>query len=167
MLKRIWKDPVWSKVIAVGIIAIISLLYAKIKSISTEITFQAALQGLINTKIRVIYVLAIILLYLVLRQVLNYKDRSYIKKHDTIRKYNKYLHPQLGILFRWNVYFDDDTPSISDLTPFCTKHDGPPIRFINNRCPMPGCENSRQAFDNLGVTNIIESDLIDRWDKLK
>ena len=65
------------------------------------------------------------------------------------------------------MYFDYETPFISDLTPFCTKHPGPPLRFLQNRCPIDGCENSRNLFNYHATKNIIESDLIDRWEKLK
>ena len=79
---------------------------------------------------------------------------------------NNETDPQTGILFRWGVFFDYDTPFISDLTAFCTKHPGAPIRFIDNSCPVRDCENHRNRIDLYQVKNIIESELIDKWRKI-
>jgi len=167
MIKRIWKDPVWSKVIAVGIIGFISLIYAKIKSASSDISFIDALKGILDIKISVVYTLAIILGFLILRRFFIKKEGYYSTTQEKLRKFNKTTDPNTGILFKWGVYFDYETPFIADLTAFCTKHNGPPIRFIDNRCPIQGCENSRNRIDNYAVKNFIESDLIDRWEKIK
>lgn len=45
MFDKIWKDSVWSKVIAVGIIGLITTLYLRIESYSEEITFKEAYKG--------------------------------------------------------------------------------------------------------------------------
>lgn len=42
MIKKIWTDQVWSKVIAVGIVALITLGYTKFLSLSEELTFKKA-----------------------------------------------------------------------------------------------------------------------------
>ena len=165
MIKKIWKDPVWSKVIAVGIIALISLIYAKIKSVSDEISFVDALKSLLDIKISVVYAIGIIIAFLILRRLFKKKDGYYSAKQEKLRQFNKTTDPNTGIQFKWGVYFDYDTPFIGDLTAFCTKHDGPPIRFMNDRCPIQGCENSNNRIDNYAVKNFIESDLIDRWEK--
>jgi hypothetical protein len=70
-------------------------------------------------------------------------------------------------LFKWGVFLDYETPCISDLTAFCTKHGDTPIRFMGDSCSIQGCENSIQRIDRLAVKNLIESDLIDRWEKIK
>ena len=167
MIKKIWKDPVWSKVIAVGIIGLISIIYAKVKSASDEITFIDALRGMLDIKISLVYLFGAILIFLILKRIFKRKDGYYSAKQEKLREFNKTTDPNTDILFKWGVYFDYETPFISDLTPFRTKHDGPPIRFMNDRCPIRECENSRNHIDNYAVKNFIESDLIDRWEKIK
>ena len=107
------------------------------------------------------------IIYFVLRKFLK-RDSIYSKKQNKLREYDNTKDNQTDILFRWGVYFDfSGQPFISDLEAFCDKHQGPPIRFINNRCPDTTCQNSRQSINLHGVKNYIESDLIDRWNKMK
>ena len=120
-----------------------------------------------NIRISVIYVVGIVIIYIIGRKIFNKKDSYHTKKQEKLREFNKTTHPNTGIQFKWEVYFNFDTPFIDDLTAFCTKHEGPPIRFVNDRCPIQDCENSRKRIDTEAVKNIIESNLIDRWDKIK
>ncbi|GAB4156253.1 MAG: hypothetical protein Tsb0033_06590 [Winogradskyella sp.] len=167
MLKRIWKDPVGSKVIAVGILGVLSLIYAKIISVSDDITFSEAYERIFEIKIRLIYVVGGIFLFLLFKRIFTKKKGYYSSKQKKLREFNKTTDPNTDIMFRWGVYFDYDTPFISDLTAFCTKHEGPPIRFVNDRCTLRDCENHRNRIDLHMVKNLIESDLIDRWEKIK
>lgn len=171
MIKKIWNDPVLSKVIAVGIVGLISLIYAKFISATENLTFEDAFNKVLALKIGVIYVLASLVSYWILswiyKKLFKKTDSYYNDKQKKLREFNNTLDQNTGILFRWGVYFNYETPFIADLTPFCTKHGGTPLRFINSRCPVQGCENERQTIDNYIVKNIIESELIDRWDNMK
>lgn len=106
-------------------------------------------------------------IFLLGRKFLGKKGQFYLKKQRKLRSFNKTEIPEQGILLRWGVFFNYDTPFIADLTAFCTRHDGPSMRFINNRCPVQGCENSRSSFNEYAMKNAIESDLIDKWEKIK
>ena len=106
-------------------------------------------------------------IFLLGQKFLGKKDQFYSKKQRKLRSYNKTTDPDTGILFRWVVYFDYDAPFISDLTAFCTKHGETTLRFINNNCPVNDCTNSNNRIDGYAVKNLIESDLIDRWEKIK
>jgi hypothetical protein len=166
MIKKIWKDPVMSKVIAAIIFAIISLLYAKIKSTILNISFKEALNQLLDLKISIVYVIGIIIAYLILYQL--FKKRGlYSRKQERFRRFNNSQDPELGLQFRWTVYFNGDIPFIGDLSVFCTKHGNTPIRFIDFRCPISNCTNSSKQIDKFTLKNLIESDLIAKWDKLK
>jgi|SRR5690554_2695122 len=114
-----------------------------------------------------IFLIIAFVIILIGRRFLKDKKQFYSKKQSKLREYNKTEIAENGILLRWGVFFDYETPFISDLTAFCTKHGGAPIRFIHNRCPVQGCENNRIEFNEYGVKNAIESDLIDRWEKIK
>ncbi len=113
------------------------------------------------------FVIVAVLIYLVGRRFIKKKEQYYSKKQQLLRQFNKTEITESGILLRWNVYFDYETPFIADLTAFCTRHDGPPLRFIHNHCPVSGCENSRNTLNEYALKNAIESDLIDRWEKIK
>jgi hypothetical protein len=84
-----------------------------------------------------------------------------------VMTFNNYIIEEPNILMRWKVSFLNDTPFITNLTAFCQKHEGAPIRFIHNYCPVQDCENKRIVFNELVIKNEIESDLIDRWEKMK
>jgi hypothetical protein len=166
MIKKIWKDPVWSKVIAAIIIAIISVVYAKIKSTVLNISFQVALKQLIDLKINIVYVICLFIGYLIICQL--FKKRGYYsRKQEQLRQFNKSHDTETGLLFRWTVYFDGETPFIDDLSMFCTKHGEVPVRFMENMCPIRECPNSYRPIDESALKNIIESDLIAHWDKIK
>ena len=171
MIKKIWTDPVWSKVIAVGIVALITLGYTKFLSVSEEVTFKEAFDKILEIKIAVLYVIIALIIYWIIswlfRKIFKKEKAYYTSKQEKLRTFNKTTDPKTGILFKWGVYFDYDTPFIADLTAFCTKHGETPIRFMGDSCPMQGCENSRQRIDKYAVKNFIESDLIDRWGKIK
>lgn len=171
MIKKIWTDPVWSKVIAVGIVALITLGYTKFLSVSEEVSFKEAFDKTLEIKIAVVYVIAALIAYWIIawlfKKIFKKEKAYYNAKQTKLRTFNKTTDPNTGILFKWGVFFDYETPFISDLTAFCTKHGEPPIRFMGDSCPIQGCENSRQRIDKYAVKNFIESDLIDRWEKIK
>jgi large-conductance mechanosensitive channel len=107
------------------------------------------------------------LIYLLGKKLFSQEKEFYTKKQRQLRLDNNETNPQTGILFRWGVFFNYETPFISDLTAFCTKHPGAAIRFINNSCPLRDCENHRTRIDVYQVKNMIESGLIDKWEKMK
>lgn len=171
MVKKIWTDPVWSKVISVGIIALLTIGYTKFLSVTEKVTFQEAFSKILEIKIAVVYVFLALVVYwllkLLFKKIFKKEKSHYSTKQQKLRSFNKTSDPSTGILFRWGVYFDYNTPFIADLTAFCTKHGETPIRFIHNRCPFNDCTNSHNRIDEHVVKNFIESDLIDRWEKIK
>ncbi|SIN67369.1 hypothetical protein [Algoriphagus halophilus] len=171
MIKKIWTDPVWSKVISVGIIGLLTLGYTKFVSVTEKVTFREAFNKILEIKIEVVYVILALVTYWVLkfvyRKIFKKEKAYYSLKQQKLRSFNKTTDPNTGILFKWGVFFNYDRPFISDLTAFCTKHGDTPIRFMGDSCSIQGCENSRQRIDKHAVKNLIESDLIDRWEKIK
>ena len=114
-----------------------------------------------------IFIILSVIIYVIGKKFVNNKKQYYSKKQQKLRKFNSSTIEEADILMRWRVWFDYETPLIADLTPFCKKHIGSPIRFINNSCPDPNCENSRIKFNEYTMKNVIESDLIDTWEKMK
>jgi hypothetical protein len=171
MIKKIWTDPVWSKVIAVGIVALITLGYTKFLSISEEVSFKEAFDRILEIKISVFFVLVAITIYsiasLALKRNFRKNNSIYTRQQQKLREFNKSADTKAGLLFKWDVFFDYQTPFIADLTVFCTKHGQAPIRFMGDSCSVQGCENSRHRIDKYALKNLIESELIDRWEKIK
>ena len=88
------------------------------------------------------------------------------RKQRTLMKYKRFDMLQKGIMFRWRVSFNPDKePFIEDLQAFCTKHK-PPVRLLDNVCPVGGCENNKVEIDVPKTRNVIESNLIHRWEQL-
>jgi hypothetical protein len=167
MFKKIWKDPVGSKIIAWSIIGLIGLISLKATSLVKGITFNETVMRFYELKVRIIYILLALLLTFILIRVFKKKKSSYSKTQKKLREFNKSLDPESGILYKWTVYFKrNGNPFITDLEIFCNKHDDVPIRFLGNKCSINGCENSRIRLDQYGAENHIESIVINEWEKL-
>ncbi|ARV13961.1 hypothetical protein [Polaribacter sp. SA4-12] len=167
MFKKIWKDPVGSKIIAWSIIGLIGLTSIKITSFVKGITFNEVLKIIYDFKVRIIYVLIVLFLIFIFIRVIKRKKSYYSKTQKKIMKFNKKLDEETEISYKWNVYFKTNgNPSITDLEMFCNKHNDVPLRFITNRCPVKSCENSRIRISESRIKNNIESILINNWENL-
>jgi hypothetical protein len=169
MLKKIWSDSVWSKVIASAIIGLLTLTYLKFESVSKKISFKDAFDKILEIKISAIYVIGIILLFLIVKSIIKKVFKSeksyYSRKQKKLREFNKITDIEIGLMYKWSVYFKQNgTPFISDLTGFCTKHNDAPLRLINSNCPMTDCNNHRINLDEYRTENHIESLVINQWD---
>lgn len=171
MLKKVWTDSVWSKVIASTIIGLSLIIYTKIESISEEITFSESLKKILDIRISVVYVVGIILVFFILKSIIKKiyetKKSYYDKKQRKLREFNKMTNIGMGVLYKWNVYFKHNgTPFIADLTVFCTKHGDAPLKLVNSNCPMRDCDNNGINVDEYLTKNHIESLVLYDWDKI-
>lgn len=170
MINKIWKDPVWSKVISVGIIGLIGLCYAKFLSITENLTLNEAFNKIIGLNVKIIYVLVILVLYWLVNFIIKLfrKEKSYYnKKQSKLIKFNNHIDEQQNIIFRWNVYFQiNGNPSIADLEIFCTNHGEVPLKFLSNNCPNKNCSNSHLNIDKYYFTNYFESAVKHEWSKI-
>jgi hypothetical protein len=162
MFKKIWKDPVWSKVIAGIILAIGSLLVVWIKSLIDKTSFQTALKGLFEAKIKIVFVLAIFILYFIAREI--YRKYNLPWKRKRFAKIHKSFNKETGNQYHWDTCFINGLPAVLNLKVSCTKHGAIPIQFIYGRCPKEGCENSVEPIDEARIINLIESYLIHAWE---
>ena len=176
MLKNIWKDPVWSKVISAGFLWLLAIGYAYVKSITDSISIKQAVSQLSEPRISVLQILLgitiILFLYFVIREIAKPieskgKNSIYNDRQTILRRLNKVEYPNDGVLFRWQVFFDfSGNPFIDELDAYCTKHGSIPLRFIGNACSVRDCSNSQRQVDFDATKNQLESELIDRWEKL-
>lgn len=172
MFEKIWKDPVWSKVISVIIIGIAGLIYAKVRSIYENETFKDSVLNLLSFKVELKYLLLFVIIFWILKWIIKRVfyptkkiDINNIKR-EKLRSVNKIIDRKEGIMIKWNVHFNSSgKPFVSDLNCFCILHGDLPIKFMWNKCPNGNCKNSKE-FNEYAFENIAESIVLDEWDKI-
>jgi len=140
LFKRIWNDPVGSKVIAAGIIFIISTIYISVESLYKNKSFSEVMSELLNLKldIKTILIALIILfiLYIVIYYISGFKYSESTKKSDidlfnTIRNnildYENTIHflREFNFRGRFNLRSLD---GIDDFMEACERTD---FKFVN------------------------------------
>lgn len=92
-LKNIWKDPVWSKVISIGIIFVITLAYNKIESYTQNISFEEAFIKFWNYPIKLwILILVIITISLICWVYFTIKRNRKFRYDDDTIELDSYLY---------------------------------------------------------------------------
>lgn len=173
MFNKIWKDPVWSKVISVIIIAIGGLIYAKINSVYENETFKDSILNLLRFKVELKYILITILIFFIVQWILKRIFLSKTKidansiKREKLINVNKIIDKDAGVMIKWNVYFSTSgKPFVSDVNCFCILHGNVPIKFLWNKCPTNNCKNSKEEINEYAIENMAESIVLDEWDKI-
>jgi len=173
MFVKIWKDPVWSKVISVIIVGIAGLIYAKINIKFKNETFKDSILNLLSFKIELKYLLIFIIIFLIAQFILKKIfvkekniDRNDIKR-EKLKSVSKFIDKNAGIMIKWNVHFSTSgKPFVSEVNCFCTLHGDMPIKFLWNHCPSNNCKNSEQEIDKYYIENFAESIVLNEWDKI-
>jgi len=167
MLKKIWNDPVGSKVISWVIIGVLTLIGVGIKSSYDEKSYYETFVWLMTFPIPVYFLLVSITLLLLLRHWFKRKKQFYNAKQRKLRQFNCSDDPEQNIRTEWTVYFGmNGKPYISDLEFFCLEHGEAPIRLFGNRCSHVGCKNSILKFNEFELKNYFESLVLNEWNKL-
>lgn len=167
MIKKIWKDPVGSKVISWIIIGLLTLIIVKVKSHYDDKSFAETFNSLINYQIKLFYVVSGIILFIISRLIFKRKKGFFNKSQKQLRTFNNTTDANQGIRNEWTVYFGDNgKPFITDLEFYCTEHGDVPLRFYGNNCSMNGCKNSNLNVDEYRVKNHLESLVINEWNKM-
>lgn len=172
MIKKIWKDPVGSKIIAWLIILILTLIGIKIKSYYDEKMFIETIIFILNYKIQlwiaILFLLFLYLLKILYLSIFSKKD-FYTKNQQKLREFNTLTDNEQGIRYEWTVWFSNrnSKPFISDLEFYCTRHDNVPLKFLGKNCYVSGCKNSKVNINEFKAKNYIESLVLDKWNKMK
>lgn len=167
MIKKIWNNPVWSSVIAAGLIYLISISYAFVVSKIENIPFDEMFTRIKNYQVSLGSIFFFFLVYIGFRIFLIllkwvFGDKLERRKR-LLRMENESIDNTNNIVLRWNVYFTThNQPSINNLEAFCNYHQ-PPIRFLNRNCTEQNCPNNNFNLDIRITKNNIESNLIERW----
>ena len=174
MFKKIWSDPVWSKVISAIIIAVGSFLISIIYSVSTKLTLKQSFTFLWDYQIKLgptIIVIIFGLLILALIQNITQKGPSKIEKLESKfhQKFRKIDDSADSITYRFNAYISSYTnfPFISELRVYCTAHnDGEKLMSFYSGCPDPNCSKHRISFDQKFLKTQIETNLLREWENM-
>lgn len=142
-LRKIWTDPVWSKVVAAIIIAVGAIIWAFISSKINNVNFQTAWKIFWTYEIQLKWLAIIMSIILLFFWTKPYFKKSSFKYDDETIKLDRQLFekirtellPQTGAIsfLRYNNFagFSFDTDSIEDLDKFeheCKKSD---FEFLN------------------------------------
>lgn len=165
-IKKYWRDPVGSKLIASGIGFLIlwvidyftlELYIETWNNFVKIITYETPIYLTIS-----LITISIIATRIYIMKCLDKVVNELGSKFDSLNDFNKKTDYEKGILYRWEPIFDENTAFINNLELFCNKHDYP-ILFINNQCPERACENHNIRIDKKYMFNKIESELIFKW----
>lgn len=168
MFKKIWKDPVGSKLIAAGIIGVVTILGVWVKGYYSNESFYEALVWFLNLPIPLYFILSGVILVLVIIRIFRYRKQGYSPKQRKLREFNSSTDTEVNVRAEWTVYFNSKgKPFIADLEFYCLEHGSTPMRFYANRCTYKNCKNSKLSFNEFEIKNIYESLVLDEWNKIK
>lgn len=167
MIKKIWNDPVGSKIIASSILGLLGLIGIAIKSNYDEKSFYETFIWLVKFPIPLFYIVLSLIIIFIIYKIAKRKKNYYSPKQRKLREFNSSIDNEAGIKSEWTVYFyNNGKPFITDLEFFCLLHDEVPIRFFGNRCSHIGCKNSVLEFNEYEIKNHLESFVLNEWNKL-
>lgn len=163
---KIWKDAVWSKVIASSIIgsAIIIWSYFNVEQAKT------ILKDIISFKVDLLNVIILIVIFYVIHRLIKYfKLKKPTQKElyiENLKRFNSMDNSKGTLHYTWQVGFSEYTqkPFAYNITCFCKFHEFP-LRFKYN-CNDTKCENNKFYVSESELKNWIESALYDDWRRL-
>jgi hypothetical protein len=172
MLKKIWSDSVWSKVISAVILAvggfIIIVIYSAITKLSLEQSIEYLWQYKIELGPTIIGIILILLVLAIIKKIAEIspskRDKMASKFHQKYKKFDEHILP---ITYRFNAYIKSLTnfPFISELLVYCTDHNGiESLMTSYNGCPDRNSTNHRKTFSESLLKSQIETDLLKQWE---
>ncbi len=140
LIKKIWKDSVGSNLIATGILAIISLIYSFVKSITETIDFKSAFISFWTFKIQLWIVIFLLIVLIVVRLVkakrqFRYENGELELDRQLYLKIREDLLPQnqtIGFLRHNNFAgFSFDDGMLDDIYKFESEKENPNFHFFH------------------------------------
>ncbi|MFD2907874.1 hypothetical protein ACFSX9_03905 [Flavobacterium ardleyense] len=90
-IKKVWKDPVGSKLISAGIIGLLSIIYFSLKSLYNDKSFIENLKGFVNYQISILHLIFILLgilivwiIWIVIKKNRRPKSAEYTESHKVL-----------------------------------------------------------------------------------
>lgn len=140
-IRKIWNDPVWSKVISFVIITLVTAIYVKIKSLNQGKTFDQAFNEMLQLKVNLFTILVglflVLIVYIIYRMVIfKYSESTKKSDLDFFNKVrNEYLDQDSTIRFLRDHNFRGpfNLHKIDDIEKFNDKCRNSDFKFINPR----------------------------------
>ncbi|WP_313672014.1 hypothetical protein [Sphingobacterium multivorum] len=174
MLKKIWKDPVGSAIIAAIILTVGAFMISLIYGLATDKPVKDLILDLWNLKISLGYTLVVFFLIVVASNIFKKLMKSKPSKIERLEKdfhdkFRKIVDEENKITYRFNAYISDYTgyPFISDLRIYCTNHDSESLFIEHGGCRRAGCKNYGKGYDESIVKQEIETSLLKAWEDMK
>lgn len=124
----------------------------------------------------ILFIFFITILSWGLKKIKNIRSRNNdsiysVEQNRFIKENYKTFDEKEGLLCEFTVGFKNgNTPFIYNFEIFCTLHEVPHRFIANTKCDYPKCKNNVRFLINspeYKIKNLIESDLINKWRKLK
>lgn len=166
-MNKIWKDPVWSKIIASIIIGSAYFIWAKIESYKKHISLSDVLNYGVPLFYIVIGIIVLLVAFGIYRKVTSFRSSFYTKEQQKLREYSSLPFEKEGVIVDFIAHFDDNNLPfvlVDEILVRCTKHEFP-FKFINGKCSEFGCYNfDKPKIDYSRLKNTIESALLHEWE---
>lgn len=174
MFKKIWSDPVWSKVISVVITAIGGFIISIIYSLTTELTLEQSIKYLWHYKVELGPIISIFFIVILITSIIQKILKKSPSKREKLesefhRKFRKIDDSGVPVRYRFNAYISSYTkfPFISDLRVYCSAHDGrESLMSQYNGCPDRECVNHGRKYSEIDLKNQIETNLLKEWENM-
>lgn len=139
-IKNIWKDPVWSKVIAAAIIAVAGALYSLVKSwlnenVSLEEAFKIVFSFQVNLWLAIAVVIMVLIIVGVIKKIKTNKQR--VPVPPFVNDFTRGMYQNQVWKWRWVWSPTHKFYYVTDLNIECPNcHDGVlDLEHMNYRCP--------------------------------
>ncbi len=174
MLKKMWKDPVWSKVISALIITVGGFIISLLYSLITDRTVKESILYLWNIKVALGPLIIISFLLAILTSIIKKvrtKGRTEIQSLESIfhEKYTKIVDNENNLTYRFSAYVgaSNKFPYISELRVYCNNHDMEVLLTQYQGCNRPGCKHFGKGYNESILKQNIETYLLGVWEKMK
>ena len=175
MMKKVWTDPVWSKVIASTIITVGFFILSIIYSLLTDKTVEESLNYFWSYHVplgpTILGVIVILLLIATVQRLIKKQPSRIERLEKRFQQENtEMVDGSVGVTCRYNAYISSYTnyPFISDLRLYCTGNNHPQqLMTQHSGCPIPSCRNNGQGYNEHNLKTTIETYLLQVWDRMK
>lgn len=173
MIKNLWKDSVWSKVISAIIITIGAFLISLIYSLVTDLSVKESFLYIWNIKTLLgPSILIVILLFLfssIIRNLGRQQTTKSERNEDIFhKKYNKIIDSENKVTYRFNAYINsyNKFPFISELRVYCNNHQPESLMDKYQGCNRNGCIHYNKGYNESAIVKEIETYLLNEWEKI-
>ena len=174
MIKNLWKDPVWSKVISAIIIGVGFFVISFVYSLITELSVEDSILKLWKYEIFLgptLLIISIIYILISVIKSITKRKPSKTEKLENIfhEKFNKIVNNEDKTTYRFTASISGLTnyPYISNLKVYCNYHETEVLMTPYQGCNRQGCLHYNVRFNKYALKQEIETHLLNEWEEMK